>query len=123
MGGEKREGAALGPGAPAPEAFEKPRMAARLNKGGLEPVRLGDGGARQSGGGHEGVVEGIDQERRSPDLRQELGAARPSPVVVLAGEAVERGRHQAIVLGEGLRLERCGKIEDTLVKMGLLVQL
>src|SRR4030088_279992 len=119
MAAEEREGAGFGPGAPAPEGFQKARMSSLLDEGSLEPLRLGDGGARQSGGGHEGVVEGIDQERRSPDLWQELGAARSSPVVVLAGEAIERGRHQAIVLGEGLRLERRGKIEDALVEMGL----
>src|SRR5262250_3772557 len=100
MAVKEAEGTRLGPGMPAREALEKTRVASLLDEVRLEPGGGGHRRARQGGGRHEGIVQRVDEEGRTADARQELGAARTRPVVALVGEAVERRGNEAIVLRE-----------------------
>jgi hypothetical protein len=78
----------------------------RRHLGGKRP------GIGQRGGGDDGVVEGVDQQRGAPDPAEKRRAARPRPVIVLVGEAVERRGHHAVVLGKGPRPHRGRQVHE-----------
>src|SRR6266545_2825794 len=117
MATEEGEGAGLRPRVPPPKPFEEAHMSALLDEGCLEPARLRHRVAGQGGARHEGIVQGVDQERGPANAGKELRAARAIPVVLLVGEAMKGRRDEAIVLGEGLRLEGGGQVEHVAVEM------
>src|SRR5262249_53148433 len=110
MAAKEGEGGRFGPRVPAGEALEEARVPALRHEGGLERARLGNGRPRESRSRHEGIVERVDEEGGPADARKELSAAGARPVVLLVGEAVKRGRDEAIVLGERLRFQRRGQV-------------
>src|SRR6266542_6125086 len=119
MATQERECVALGPGAASERPFEKPRVTALAREERLDPWRADDGLLRQRGGRDERVVARIDQETRPSDPGQVGPAAATRPVVVLVDEAVERRRHEAVVLGKGARPERGLHVHAAVVEMGL----
>src|SRR5712692_2106286 len=120
---EKGEGASLRPRAPTGGAFQETRMASLADEVGLDESRFRGGVAGQRGGGHEGIVDGVDEQGGPAYLRQVGARARARPVVPLVLEAVKGRRHQPVVLGKGPRTERGGQIEEPIVEALLLPEL
>src|SRR5580704_3241560 len=97
---EEGERAPLRPRGEAEWTLQEPHVPALLHEGRLEPWGARDRGGGQVRGGHERIVERVDQEG-GPANPIEIGAtAGAGPVVVLVGEAVERSREEPVVLGE-----------------------
>src|SRR5262245_14893975 len=116
---QEGEGAALGPRVVAPRALEEPRVAALGHEHALDPGRLRHLRLRKRGRRHEGIVDGIDEQRRAADLREIRPAARLRPVVVLVGEAEDRRGDEAIVFRERPRSPDGREVDPAVVEMRL----
>ena len=61
--------------------------------------------------GHERIVARVDDERRNAHLREPRLRRRARPVVVRAGESVQRRRHAVVELPHGPRARDAARIE------------
>jgi hypothetical protein len=84
-------------------------------------VRGGEAGQRFRR--HEGIVIGGDDEQRPAHARQELARAGARPIVLRAGEAMQRRGHVLVEVGEGLRRVRVPQLVERRVQRRLGAQL